>query len=509
MSSPLVSRRRFLWLAGGTAAAAAGSGGLLLASRERSTATITTADSPRVAAVEQRRRRRGAAVTDVAVIAAPLASAGREVWAYGGSVPGPEVRVRAGSVLRAAFRNELPAPTSVHWHGIALRNDMDGVPGVTQQPVAAGDRFDYEFVVPDPGTYFFHPHVGPQLDRGLYAPLIVEDPDEPGAYDREVVLVIDDWLPARSADDVLAELQEGSMSGMDMGDMDHGGMDMGSDQNMDMGPSGLGMDVGDVQYPTYVVNGRTPDDPFTVDARRGERLRLRIINAASDRPFRFAVGGHRLTVTHSDGFPVEPMTADALLIGMGERYDVVVAVDVDGAVPMVAVPEGSTVGALAVIRSGAAATPAADVRPAELDGRLATIADLRATDEASLPARDPDRTLEFRLGGEMSSYRWTINGRGFDAGQLRDSDLQLREGERVRMRFVNESPMFHPMHLHGHTFQVQQRRGAGPRKDTAIIRPMETITADFEADNPGQWALHCHNIYHAEAGMMTVLSYVH
>ena len=184
MPSSPVSRRRFLWLAGASAAVAAGGGGLLLSSRDGSDSTVVTASSPRVAAVEQRRRRLGASVTDVALTAAPLASAGSQTWAYGGSVPGPEVRVRAGSVLRAAFTNDLPEPTTVHWHGIALRNDMDGVPGVTQPAVAAGKRFDYEFVVPDPGTYFFHPHVGPQLDRGLYAPLIVEDPQEPGGYDR-------------------------------------------------------------------------------------------------------------------------------------------------------------------------------------------------------------------------------------------------------------------------------------------------------------------------------------
>lgn len=502
MTGSSVSRRRFLWLAGGTAVAAASGGGLLLTSRDDPMGTVIAADSPRVAAAEQRRRRAGAPMTEIALVAAPLTSAGREVWAYGGSVPGPEIRVRAGSVLRVAFTNDLPEPTTVHWHGVALRNDMDGVPGVTQPAVAAGERFDYEFTVPDPGTYFFHPHVGPQLDRGLYAPLIVEDPTEPGGYDREAVLVIDDWLPARSPDDVLSDLKGGSMSGMNM---DHGNMRMGS--GSDLGASGLGMDVGDVDYASYFINGRPPQSPYTIDARRGERLRLRIINAASDRPFRFAVGGHQLTVTHSDGFPIEPSTADALLIGMGERYDVVVSLEADGIVPVVAVPEGAAAGALAVIRTGEGATPPTDVRPVELDGRVATFASLRASAEVVLPPREPDRTLEFRLGGDMASYRWTINGRVFDADQLFARELQIREGERIRLRFVNESSMFHPVHLHGHTFQVQRSGGPGPRKDTAIIRPMETILADFEADNPGQWALHCHNIYHAEAGMMTVLSY--
>ncbi|QYG94284.1 multicopper oxidase family protein [Iamia sp. SCSIO 61187] len=507
MSGPFITRRRFLVLAGGTAGAAAG-GGLLLASRD-DPPSIVTAGSPRVAAVEQRRRRQGAAITDVAFAAAPLTAstaAGRQTWAYGDTVPGREIRMRAGSVLRAAFTNDLPEPTTVHWHGIALRNDMDGVPGVTQPPVAPGERFDYEFTAPDPGTYFFHPHVGPQLDRGLYAPLIVEDPNEPGDYDRELVLVLDDWLAGADPDTVLAELRDSGMGGMDMGS-DDTGMDMG-DGGMDMGPSGLGMDVGDVDYPTYVINGRPPEDPFTFEASRGERIRLRIINAGSDRPFRFAVGGHRLTVTHSDGFSIEPVTGDAVLLGMGERYDAVITLAVDGAIPVVALPEGGTSGGLAVIRTATGTAPTPDVRPAELEGRLLTLADLRATEGVTLPPRTPDRTLDFRLAGDMDSYRWTLNGRPFHESQLRNADHQLREGDRVRLRFENRSPMFHPMHLHGHTFQVQHQDGPGARKDTAIVRPMETVTADFEADNPGQWALHCHNIYHAEAGMMTVLSYV-
>ena len=487
MSKPPITRRRFLVLAGGTAtAAAAGGGGLLLASRDPAAPSVVGSDSARVAAVEQRRRRRGAAVTDVALTAAPLIAgtgAGRnQTWAYGDRVPGQEIRLPAGGVLRAAFTNDLPEPTTVHWHGIALRNDMDGVPGVTQPPVAPGERFDYEFTVPDPGTYFFHPHVGPQLDCGLYAPLI--DGADPDA--------------------ILAGLRDSGMDGMDMGSGD--GMDMGD--GVDTGPPGLGMDVGDVDYATYVINGRPPEDPFTSEARKGERVRLRIINAGSDRPFRFAVGGHRLTVTHSDGFPVEPVTGDALLLGMGERYDATITLDVDGPVPIVAVPEGAKTGALAVIHTGAGAPPARNVRPAELEGQLLTVDDLRAADAVALPSRRPDRTLAFRLDGNMGSYRWTLNGRPFDAKQVGEADYQLREGERVRLRFENRSMIFHPMHLHGHTFQVQQSDGPGARKDAAIVRPGETINADFEADNPGQWALHCHNIYHAEAGMMTVLSYV-
>jgi FtsP/CotA-like multicopper oxidase with cupredoxin domain len=492
MERSTLSRRRFLAIAG-TGVAAAGGAGLLLASRDGTPSPVGP-NSPRIAAVEQRRRGRSAPITRIAITAAPLAAAS-ETWAYGGAIPGTEIRLPAGGVLQARFTNDLPEPTTIHWHGVALRNDMDGVPDVTQGAVAPGARFDYEFAVPDPGTYFFHPHVGTQLDRGLYAPLIVEDPAEPGDYDREVVLVLDDWLAGADPDEVLDELR-GGMAGMDMSAGGHTSMAMGAGTSATAGM--LGDDIGDVDYPTFVINGRPPGDPFTIDARQGERIRLRIINAASDRPFRFAIGGLRLTVTHSDGFPVEPVTGDALLIGMGERYDVTVEVDVDGAAPIVAVPEGTSTGALAVLRTTAGRNPSADIRPNELDGRLLTSDDLRATAAVALPDRAPDRVLTYRLGGDMSAYRWTVSG-------PRD---QIREGERVRLRLENTTMMFHPMHLHGHTFELRVADGRGARKDTAIIRPGATIEADFEADNPGQWALHCHNIYHAESGMVAVLSYV-
>jgi len=182
--------------------------------------------SPAVAAAEGRRRAANARVVAAALTARPsrvdLGGPVVTTWTYGGTLPGPTLRASAGDMLRVAVRNDLPQDTSVHWHGIALRNDMDGVPGVTQQPIRPGAAMTYEFALPQPGTYWFHPHVGTQLDRGLYAPLIVEDRSEPGRYDAEFVVVLDDWLDGtgRDPDRVLAALK--AMSGM--GGMDHGSM---------------------------------------------------------------------------------------------------------------------------------------------------------------------------------------------------------------------------------------------------------------------------------------------
>ena len=409
--------------------------------------------------------------------------------------------------MRVQLRNRLPAATTIHWHGIALRNAMDGVPEITQPAVEPGEGFTYEFTLPDPGTYFYHPHVGVQSDRGLYGPLVVEDPNEPGRYDREAVVVLDDWTDGvgPSPDRILASLQRGGMRHMSkmpgMAGMDHGAGEIA----MFDSTSPLGGDTGDVRHPLYLINGRASHSPTVFEARPQERMRLRIVNAGADTAFRLALGGHRLTVTPADGFPVRPVTGDALLVGMGERYDLLVDLR-DGVFPLVAVAEGKGGRAFAVVRTSRGATRSADVRPAELDRLLVTVADLQATGAVDLGTRSPTRSYRLVLDGDMDSYRWTINGKTHHEA----APLDIREGERVRLEFENRSMMFHPMHLHGHTFQVQRagNRRPGPRKDTVIVRPMERITVEFEAGNPGRWMLHCHNAYHQAAGMMTTLAYL-
>lgn len=451
-------------------------------------------------------------------------------WAYDGRLPGKEVRVTAGNTLALTLANNLPQPTSLHWHGLALRNDMDGVPGLTQRSIKPGADFTYRFAVPHPGTYWFHPHSGVQQDRGLYAPLIVEDPKEPLKYDKEWVVVLDDWVDGvdgSTPDAVMAELSKG-MDGMDHGGggggdggMDHGGHNMSSmggrkepsdeKDKKDKGGKGpsrmmmgatselLGGDAGDVKYPYYLVNGRTPQDPERFEAKPGDRVRIRFINAGGDTAFRVALGGHRMTVTHTDGFPVEHAETDALLLGMGERYDVLVTVK-DGVFPLTALAEGKKEAASALLRTGGGAAPGAKARPKELDGKLLTADKLKAHASVRLKRGKPDRTVTLRLTGGMAKYDWGINGKKYDPRQR----YPVRAGERVRLRFVNATTMWHPMHLHGHTYALPD---GGPRKDTSIVLPGRTLEADFEADNPGLWMIHCHNVYHGESGMMTVLGY--
>lgn len=428
-----------------------------------------------------------------------------ETWAYDGSVPGPELRVTAGDLLAVRLVNALPEPTTIHWHGVALRNDMDGVPDLTMPAVAPGSTFNYSFVAPNPGTYWFHPHAGIQLDYGMQAAIVVEDPNEPGRYDQDVVLVLDDWTDgwAESPEDILARLRRegmGAMAGMgSMGSMDGMGSVAGVS---DAEP--LGADTGDVTYPAHLINGRLPRDPFVIRSSPGQRIRLRLINASGDTAYRFAIGGHRLVVTHTDGFDVEPFEVDTLVVGMGERYDVVVTVG-DGGFPIVAVPEGkSDPWAHGVLRSSPGSPPGLGVRPRELDGQLLDYGDLVPTASALLPPAAADRELGMDLSMADGGRRWLINGATFEDRQ----PLDVSEGERVRVTMVNRSMMFHPMHLHGHTFALTGSGGPGIRKDTVIVAPMQQVTFDFQADNPGQWMTHCHNAYHAELGMMAVVSYV-
>lgn len=464
--------------------------------------------SEAVARAEAARRSVGQRTVTARLVARPLSvdlgGVVVDTWAYGDTVPGPVLRAQAGDLVRVVVDNRLETETSVHWHGLALRNDMDGVPGMTQDPIAAGSLFAYEFTAPDPGTYFYHPHSGVQLDRGLHGALVVEDPAEPGAYDQEWIVVIDDWVDGtgRSPDQVLEQLlaatgSGGMGSGMDMGGMDHGSM---GDQGMGGGmQSTLLGGAGDVDHPHHLVNGRTPADPVTLAARPGQRVRIRIVNAGSDTAYRVALGAHRMTVTHSDGFPVRPVETDALLVGMGERFDVLVTVG-DGAFPLVAYPEGKRGHGLAVVRTGSAELSGSVPRPAELDRLVLSGTDLTGADPVRLAGRSTDRTHRVVLAGSMAPYRWTINGETFPDA----APLPVTQGERVRLRFENHSMMFHPMHVHGHTFGLTR---GGARKDTVIVRPMRALEVDLDADNPGQWAAHCHNIYHAEAGMMTTLSY--
>ncbi len=500
-------------------------GGALVACSRPGTSSGGDGVANRIGPVEEARPHTGKTVT-ARLAPGPadidLGGTRAQTLAYSGQVPGPLIRANVGDEIAVAVDNGLDHPTSVHWHGIALRNDMDGAAPATPNITPAAN-FTYRFTSPYPGTYWAHPHTGLDTDYGLYVPVIIDDPSEPGRYDAEWIVVLDDWTSGvgSSPEEIFNGLRSmgmgnGGMPGMGgmgqmpgMGDMGHmpGMGGMGS-MPMTPGVGGaaasalLGGDGGDVTYPYYLVNGRIAAAASAFSAKPGQRIRIRIINAAADTAFRVALAGHRMRVTHADGFPVVPVDVDALLLGMGERYDVIVTAG-DGVFPLVASAEGKNAVARALLTTAAGSAPDASFRPPELTRLVGTVDTFTATPDVQLPT-DSDVSLAARLGGAMMRYDWTINGRPFD----QSVPLTIQQGQRATLTFANATMMWHPMHLHGHTFQVIKADGSiGPRKDTVIVKPMQTVAVRLVADNPGTWMLHCHNGYHMDAGMMTMLDY--
>jgi multicopper oxidase len=420
-------------------------------------------------------------------------------WAWNGRVPAEEIRLQRGQTLQITLANDLPEPSTIHWHGLAIPNDMDGVPVLTQKAVTPGSTFRYQFVVPDSGTYWAHPHFGSQLDRGLYAPVIIEDPADGADYDDELTVVVDDWLDGTGTNPntVFETLRRTGMEPMEPG-----------------GPRvtptmPLGQDGGDVSYPYFLINGRVPADPQVVDYRPGQRIRLRIINAGGDTAFRVGLPGIPMTVTHTDGFPVVPRQTDSVLLGMGERADAIVTL-ADSSVPVVAKPYGKDGWAQLNLRINNAALAGEAAAVARFATALAgqvplNTATLKPTEADTLPVAKPSQTVDLRLGGPLSPYTWVINDKVYDPEA---PGIAVRPAQRTRIRYINESMMFHPMHFHGHTFQVQSGAdGPRARKDTVLVPPQATVVVDFDTDNPGNWITHCHNEYHLEAGMATYLQY--
>jgi FtsP/CotA-like multicopper oxidase with cupredoxin domain len=455
--------------------------------------------------------------------------------AFGDSIPGPLIRARIGDEVVVKVSNKLDHPTSVHWHGIALRNNMDGAEPATPN-IDAGQEFTYQFSVPNSGTYWAHPHTGLDEDTGLYLPVIVDDPTEDN-YDVEWIVVLDDWTDGvgKSPQQLYDELTTPNKSNMPPAPETISSAPTTSTTSTPatsettattattsttptspttparptpaatVGTSDiLGGDAGDIAYPYYLVNGRIPAAPTTFNARPGQRIRMRLINTGSDTAFRVALAGHPLTVTHPDGFPVVPRQVDALLIGMAERYDVIVTA-ADGVFPLVALAEGKNSLARALLSTGKGSPPDAQFQPAELTKRVGTINMFTATTPAMLGRPEPGLDLPVVLGGNMVQYDWMINGEPYS----KTNPLHVQQGQRPTITFDNPTMMYHPIHLHGHTFQLLNPDGTlGARKDTVIVLPKQKVLALLVADNPGLWQLHCHNTYHQVAGMQTRLDYV-
>jgi multicopper oxidase len=524
MPLPPMSRRGFLGagIVGGFALAGCGES-KSSSSGEKMAAAISAAEAARPRSNHTVSKTLTAQQTEI-----DLGGVTARTMAYGNTVPGPLIRANVGDELNILVQNRLDKPTSVHWHGVVVRNDMDGVEPATPN-ISVGQDFTYKFSVPNSGTYWAHPHVGLEEDMGLYLPVIVDDPTETGGYDAEWIVVMDDWTDGvgKSPQQWYDELSSPNKPGMSMPPTTtptsssgpptsrpptttrtSGAPTTSGKSSTPTGGEGksdlLRGDAGDIQYPYYLINGRIPGAATTFNAKPRERIRIRFINSGSDTTFRVALAGHSMTVTHTDGYPVVPVKVDALLIGMAERYDVVVTAG-DGVFPLVAAAEGKNAVARATLITGSGSTPGADYQPAELTKKVGTVDMFTAATSVNLGPAEPNLNLPVVLGGDMAKYDWTINGQPYS----KTNPLQVRQGQRPTITFDNQTMMYHPMHLHGHTFQVVNANGTpGARKDTVIVLPHQKVNAVLVADNPGLWVLHCHNTYHMIAGMETRLDYV-
>lgn len=416
-------------------------------------------------------------------------------WTYNGQLPGPEIRVKEGEIIRVILKNFLPEETTIHWHGIPLPNPMDGVPGITQKGVAPGETFIYEFEAKPAGTFFYHSHAGYQLDQGLYGALIIEPAVETRSYDREYTLLLEDWVMKDEGGTADTPRRASSMGMM--------GGRRGGQRSIQPAGSPLLEPV----YDDHAVNGKVYSAMEPLKVKKGDKVKLRLINSSSATMYTLSLAGHPLTITHSDGNPIKPIETDIIRIGMGERYDVEFIADNPGNWLLAALEQGNGESRLRIpikydgIQAGAPVLP-----QFRRNMRFASYWDMEAfsPEQTSIPAKAQRSFSQTLSGGMMGSPYWTINGRVYP-----DTDsLIIRKGDLVRISYMNQSMMPHPMHLHGHFYKVVNPNLPSNRwimKDTVIVNHMERIDIEFLADNPGKWFHHCHNLYHMMAGMTNVV----
>jgi FtsP/CotA-like multicopper oxidase with cupredoxin domain len=433
----------------------------------------------------------------------------------------PGLSFTVGDAFKVRLNNRLAEPTLVHWHGLTPPSAQDGVPGLSQDPIAAGASYDYDFPLKLPGTYWMHSHFSlAQAQKLLSAPLIIRTPEELKRDEQEVVVRLNDFT-FRDPEEIIAQLRARSAAetgkpptpagGSKMGSMPmHGGASM----KMNSSPKSSGMampagaDVNDIDFDAYLANDRSLADPEVFRVERGGRVRLRIINMADSTNFIIDLGAISGELIAVDGQPIVPMRGAKFPLAMAQRLDIRVALGAGGgAFPILALREGDTA------RTGfVLATKAANIaRIAEIGPAKAGVVGLdleqKLTAVEPLSLRPADRTHDVLLGGDMEKYIWTMNGEVYG----KNKPIPVAPGERVELVMKNTTMMSHPMHLHGTVFEVvaiNGRRFRGARRDTVMVPPMAAVTIAFDADNPGRWAFHCHNGYHMEAGMVTSVDYI-
>ena len=491
--------------------------------------------------------------------------------AVNGTIPGPLVRLREGQRARLHVTNTLAEDSSIHWHGLLVPFQFDGVPGVSFPGIRPGERFTYDFPIRQSGTYWWHSHSGLQEQAGHYGPIIVESAEPDPRYDRDYVVLLSEFTPLHPHD-IMRKLKVGEhYFQRDMLTASEGTMPGAMRRmwgKMRMNPR----DISDVTGSTYtfLINGHGPQDDLQFAFVPGERVRLRVINGSAMTFFNLRIPGVPMTVIQADGQDVDEVKVDEFQIGVAETYDAIVsppagshaivaeAMDRSGMgiasltshkghiatppplrqIPTLTMADMGMMDHSAHSGSGMAsmegmdhsmrdtsalpadveAGPGVDmVAPMPMDRmdfpglgldtvshRVLRYTDLRA--RRMNPHREIDREMEIHLTGNMERYMWSFDGRKFTA--VTDDPIRFGYDERVRVKLVNQTMMAHPIHLHGHFFELVN--GADhmhqPLKHTVVVQPGGTATFDLTANEPGDWAFHCHLLYHMHAGMMQVVT---
>lgn len=484
-----ISRRHFLK----TAAAVGAVGGSLELSPGRAQAQAATCPNPTRLIVDRR-------IIEVNGKAA-------SVFGIQQAEGTPGLVLDPGQRFNVELDNRLAEPTIIHWHGQTPPPDQDGVTDTGLAAlIAAGGRQAYDFA-PRSGTHWMHSHHGLQEQLLMAAPLVVRTAEDLRRDVQEVIVLLHDFT-FRDPAELLAEITSRAEStrGGTAKPISPSGMLGGHGMAM---PGGTTMDLNDVEYDAYLANDRTLKDPLVVRTERGGRVRLRLINGATSTAFWIELGALSGTVVAVDGDPVQPVTGKRFPMAQAQRLDIMIQLPSgDGAFPVLAQREGDRqrTGFILATRAGAVAKfgSLADVAAAPVDLSL----ERRFSAREPLASRSPDITHRIGLTGTMRPYVWSIDDRTWADHR----PLPVTKGQRVVLQMVNRSPMAHPMHLHGHHFQVVGLNGQplhGAMRDTVLVPARGTVVVAFDADNPGRWLLHCHNLFHMATGMMTEVAYDH
>ncbi len=432
----------------------------------------------------------------------------------------PGLVTAVGRRFRVRLENKLDVPTLMHWHGLTPPWQQDGVPGVSGPPIPPGGGADYDFPLRFGGTFWMHSHQGLQEQELLAAPLIIRDErDRPDQQEVIVMLADFSFTPPEK---IFEDLREaGSMAGMPMQSAakSHamGAMAMPAKPvaakmaPMSSGRSAAsGPDLNDVKYDAFLANDRTLADPEVVRVDPASTILLRVINSSSMSAYHLDIGRLNGELIAVDGFRIQPVAGRRFPIAVAQRLDIRIALPREpAAYPVLAILEGERSQTGLILKAGNRATV---TRVPELAANASSPLNLdlerRLRAAAPLAKRKADRVHQINLTGEMAGYVWSINGVPWTKDV---PPLPIAKGERVELVFQNRTPMPHPMHLHGHAFQVVEidgKRLSGAVRDTVLVPPNTRIGVAFDANNPGLWAMHCHLLYHLDAGMFTTLRYV-